>query len=113
MPKVKENNKGYYSFECPGCGLTHNIPTEQSDSTLKWQFNGDVDNPTFSPSLLNRWGKEAEPNFKEPAEPFGEGAPGSWSGRCHLFITNGQIQFCQDSTNALAGKTVEMAQIAE
>ena len=28
--------------------------------------------------------------------------------RCHLFVKNGQIEYCSDSTHSLAGKTVPM-----
>jgi len=60
-----------------------------------------MNNPTFTPSLLNRWGKYANPNWKEP-----EDAPpdNKWSGICHLFVTNGMIHYCGDCTHEYSGK---------
>lgn len=55
-----------------------------------WSFNGDMERPTFSPSLLV-W-------------PTGDG----YQKRCHLFLTDGQLQFCGDSDHALAGQTVPL-----
>lgn len=108
--KVRRYQHGVYSgceFFCPGCGHNHTYPLENPGGPV-WTFNGDVNNPTFTPSLLNRWGKHADPNWQEP-----EGAqPGNkWSGTCHLYVTNGQIIYLGDCTHHLAGKTVEMEDI--
>lgn len=100
-----------YSFYCPGCGHDHMYYTKEPGYP-QWSFFGDVNKPTFTPSLLNRWGKEADPNWKEP-EDLAPDKPGSWSGRCHLFVTNGQIQFCGDCSHHLNGQTVEMPEIKE
>lgn len=94
MPKVEpiNNSKGEfagYIFDCPGCGSHHvyEIP--------RWQFNGDVDNPTFSPSLKAtwNWGPEREAKC------------------CHFFVRNGRIEYCGDCTHDMAGQTVEMAEV--
>jgi hypothetical protein len=96
MPKVyklyDEKNRHYgYVFHCPGCGFSHAVYTEKySENGSRWEFNGDMDNPTFRPSLLNRG-------------PFPEGER-----VCHLFVTNGKIQYLSDCTHELAGKTLEM-----
>jgi len=58
----------------------------------RWSFDGNFESPTFSPSLLNTW-------------QFVGGKPEK---RCHLFVKNGQIEYCSDSTHSLAGKTVPM-----
>ena len=82
------NEKGSlhgYFFECPGCGELHCVGPS-------WAFNGDMDRPTFSPSILVRWGS-GDPK------------------RCHSFIRDGRIEFCSDSTHALAGKTVDLPEI--
>lgn len=107
MAKIKDNGEGMFSFFCPGCGWAHvyyvNSPHWRKGGDSKgWQFNGDLNNPTFTPSLLNTWGKQADPNFIEPEgeRPDKTG----WSGRCHLFVTNGVINYCGDSTHELSGK---------
>lgn len=78
-------------------------------SGASWQFDGNIEEPTISPSLNIAWGKEADPNWKEPD---GEDAGSNWSGRCHSVITKGQISFCSDSTHKLSGKTVPLPDIA-
>lgn len=90
MPKlIKVENSDQHMFYCPGCKHHHVY-----DST-KWKFNGDFDKPTFSPSLLNR-------------SSFG---PQHELRVCHLFLTDGKLQFCSDCTHELAGKTVELPEI--
>ena len=94
-----------YWFYCPGCKHRHSIPI---NGPKAWQFNGDVNNPTFAPSLLNTWGKEADPNWKEPE---GAGANNGWSGRCHLFLKNGVIEFLTDCTHDFAGKSYPLPEM--
>lgn len=111
MAKVKEDSHGKYEtwvFYCPGCGYTHAYYTKNPDGRPVWNFNGDVNNPTFTPSLLNRWGKHADPNWQEPE---GVQPSNKWSGTCHLYVTNGQIQYLLDCTHNLAGQTVPMQEI--
>lgn len=70
------------AIHCPGCGCLHAFDPE------RWQWNGDLEAPTFSPSMLVRaW----------------EGAP-----RCHSFVTAGRIRFLADSTHELAGQEREL-----
>lgn len=93
-----------YAHLCPGCGRMHVVYTAAvRPGAPTWVFNGDAENPTFSPSVLHTWGREVDPSFVD------EG-PGD-SGRCHYFIRNGQIEFCGDSTHELAGKTVPLPSV--
>jgi hypothetical protein len=109
MSKLKDYGDGAYGFYCPGCEHEHIYYTDGRHSNgLTWGFNGNMDKPTFSPSLLNKWGKKVNPNWEEPEEtPPTKG----WSGICHLFVTDGKIIYCSDSTHAYAGKTIEMGEI--
>lgn len=81
----------YYIFWCLGCECGHVYSTGKP--TL-WQFNGNIDNPTFTPSLLNTC-------------DYGDGV----KYRCHLFVTDGKINYCGDCTHPLAGQIVDMADI--
>jgi len=72
-------------FYCPGCKARH--PFEVDCEARGWTWNGSMDKPTFSPSLLVH---RAE----------GKG--------CHSFVTDGMIQFLTDSYHSLAGQTVEL-----
>lgn len=89
-------------FWCPGCdeahGLTVARPSGQPGPL--WGWDGNVDRPTFSPSVLVRTGRAVDPNFKpEPGDP---------PEVCHSFVRDGQIQFLGDCTHALAGQTVPL-----
>ena len=78
-----------YVFDCPGCGIGHSFRVEGNGP--KWRFNGDVDAPTFDPSLLVRWGKNS---IEEVV--------------CHSFVRDGKMQFLGDCTHGLAGQTIEL-----
>lgn len=82
---------GTYLFWCPGCACPHPYRIARSPrepaSVPVWGFNGDLERPTFSPSLL-----------------VNANTPGAR--RCHLFLTDGALHFCADSDHELAGKTV-------
>ena len=111
---------GRYSFICPGCGDHHEIPTKTPlYNGACWGFNGNVDNPTFTPSLLVRSGHyvpghESDHCWctynKEQVEK-GEDPASFTCHICHSFITDGKIQFLGDCTHHLAGKTVELPDV--
>jgi len=93
--KVEEFETGYYSFFCKGCKHEHVYQTEKSGKEMAWQFNEDLNNPTFTPSLLNTC-----PNHPDPKQRL-----------CHLYVTNGWIQYLGDCSHDLAGQTIEMEEI--
>lgn len=64
-----------------------------------WGFNGSLEKPTFTPSLLVRW--------HDP-----DGVPGINS-VCHSFVTDGKIQFLDDCTHKLKGRTADLYEIVE
>lgn len=74
-------------FHCPGCGYSHPFEIE-APGGAGWTWNGSMDRPTFTPSLLCNGGSPDQ--------------------RCHSFVTDGQIQFLSDCHHALAGQTVEI-----
>lgn len=93
MQKAESGGGGVqYVFWCPGCQSVHIYftawPADQAGRPI-WQFNGNPDAPTFSPSLLNT-------------------RPGH---RCHLFVTDGNIIYCSDCDHSLAGQTVPMEKL--
>ena len=98
--KVLELRKGggVYGFLCPGCGHLHTFATKSPQKNgAKWSFNGDVNNPTFSPSMLVR----AE--YGEGYKPF----------VCHSFVRNGEIQLLGDCTHDNKNKTMELPDLDE
>jgi len=83
-----EDRRGY-AFRCPGCECAHFIQTNPAFNPC-WTFNGDVERPTVSPSIMVRqpWKKNGSV--------------------CHSFIKEGMIRFLNDCTHGLAGRTVEL-----
>jgi len=86
---MAEGEETWIVFHCPGCEHSHGIPV--SGHPRAWSWNGSVDVPTITPSLLVNVGGG------NPTEPI-----------CHSFVTNGKIQFLSDSTHKLSGQTVDI-----
>jgi hypothetical protein len=79
----------YVAFYCPGCGYEHHVPISPlTGYTVLWEFNGDLERPTITPSIL-RYAAGSEP-------------------RCHLVITDGVIHYGSDCDHALASQAVDM-----
>lgn len=104
--KIHLYGNGYATFRCPGCNDLHAI----SVNVGSWTWDGSLTAPTISPSILERSGHFAKPgdcwctyNAEHPDEQV--------SFRCHIchsFIKNGKIEFLNDCTHSLAGKTVDL-----
>lgn len=92
---------GGYCFWCPGCGDTHYVGVERPLANgAAWSFDGDLEAPTFAPSILVMNASAVDPSFiHEPGDP---------PDICHSFIQQGRITFCADSTHELAGQTVDL-----
>lgn len=92
----ERDGKILYHFWCPGCKEHHGVWVKSNPNPVTgatWDFNGNMEKPTFSPSILLTWG------------------PGMPDKRCHLFIRDGQLQYCGDSSHEFAGKTVDMVDL--
>lgn len=88
-------------FECPGCGENHGV-TVAGDSIPHpcWTWNGDLDRPTLSPSILCRGYKFASKDDNTQVAYV-----------CHSFVRDGMIQFLADCTHELAGQTVPLPEV--
>lgn len=75
-----------YVFHCPGCKYDHWVRVRGSEPV--WQWNGNVEKPTVSPSILVNGHDSAS--------------------RCHSFIKEGKIQFLDDCFHSLKSQTVEI-----
>ena len=75
-------------FWCPGCDSIHGVSKE------RWCVTGPPNHFTVSPSLLY-----------DPSPPTARK-------RCHSVIREGRIQYLQDSNHALAGREVEIPDLA-
>ena len=113
--KLRTVGGGLVAFWCPGCDEAHNLrPRIEGAPSPSWEFNGDGDRPTFSPSVLVTCGHYVSSfkpgdscwctyNAEHPERPSH-----AQCGRCHSYVRNGEIQFLADSTHALAGQTVPL-----
>jgi hypothetical protein len=96
-----------YLFFCPGCQSCHsfivhpwrrqkfNSLTRKYDDVgagFVWAFNGNMENPTFTPSL--RYPIDHN-NFNGP-------------NRCHLILTDGWINYCHDCIHNMGGLKVRL-----
>lgn len=72
-------------FYCPACKKEHPYHTKGPSA---WEWNGEVEKPTFSPSLLV--------DGHDPEK------------RCHLFLRNGVIEYCGDCHHEMKGQSVPL-----
>lgn len=121
---VTDGDGKFYAvrIDCPA-GHSHVLPVnwcpagmEQSPHSRdhRWGFNGDLDRPTFTPSILVRTGHHCGGAYAAQCWcniadriPGQENDP-SMCYLCHSFVTDGRIQFLGDCTHALAGQTVDL-----
>ena len=82
----------------PACKQMHSYAVEQPfRHGARWTFNGNGDVPDFKPSMNISGG------------PFPDGR----IERCHYFVTAGRIQYCGDSTHAMAGQPIDLSDIPQ
>lgn len=106
MARVRMTTNGI-SFKCPGCDDMHVVPTKGDHA---WTWNGSVDLPTIQPSLIVRRG-HFTPNHKPDDECWCGKDYGYTCYQCHSTIADGVITFCPDSSHALSGQSVPLAEI--
>jgi len=73
---------------CPGCDKYHVVSPE------KHSWNGSMDKPSFSPSLLCN-----PPDHNPPL--------------CHSWMTDGVIKYLSDCEHSLANKEIEIPDIPD
>lgn len=116
MTRFKDLGDGNVAFHCPGCGNSHVLPTAAGESP-RWDWNGDLERPTLTPSILRRAGHYSQYHQADRgcwcthnAEKIarGEEPSGFSCVICHSFVTDGRIQYLSDCTHALAGQTIDL-----
>lgn len=114
MPKAWVLPDGRVGFNCPGCSSVHAVPVNGTFSP-SWGFNGNLDSPTFTPSIKAEWTSFSEQGKADYEDWYAAGMPdrkGVEFDRCphicHSFVTNGVIEFCPDSTHSLSGQKIPM-----
>lgn len=111
---LRDVEGGGLTFWCPGCDGAHMIQYGEGPGP-RWGWNGCVDKPTFTPSVLVRGTQITEKGrgdidaWREAGCPDRNGEPfESVPSICHSFVTDGRIQFLGDCTHSLAGQTVDL-----
>ena len=92
LKKGKEKGDYDYIFFCPGCNAEHGFWIV---GNTVWGFNGNMDKPTVSPSILHK-----VPLFDNTMHI------------CHSYIIGGMIEYLSDCTHKLAGQTIELPEIS-
>ncbi len=119
MPKVKDEllhgtPTGRIYFNCPGCGDTHVLNVKQGSRPC-WEFNGDYEKPTFTPSVLYKSGHYMDGNTEHCWCRWAEKHPGEEAPFkcciCHSFVTDGKIRYLGDCSHELAGQTIDLPDI--
>ena len=98
ISSVLRKVEGGYMHWCPACKGHHMIAVDEPfPNGARWAFDGNVEKPTFSPSVKVQWtyGEQQEKRC------------------CHYHISAGKIQFCRDCTHEFAGKTVNLPDLTE
>jgi hypothetical protein len=91
MPKLYWLDERNLLFHCPGCQKTHYVRIAGPGPS--WEWNGDMDVPTFNPSLIyNSQSMDSE----------------SANRRCHSYIREGSIEFLSDSQHGMARQHVPL-----
>lgn len=87
---------------CPACREMHQYALDGPNSSgARWTWDGNVERPTFNPSMNIRTNPVGDPHYQWQA----------MSSTCHYFLHNGQIQYLSDCTHALAGRTIDMPEL--
>lgn len=104
-------------YWCQGCKTSHNVKTKGAGA---WGWNGNVDQPVFTPSVLTTSGHYSPRHKPEDGcwcthvfEHPEDADEGFKCQRCHTFIgcngaQPGEVIFLGDCTHALAGQVLPL-----
>lgn len=88
--KLAQGMPCYPLVFCPGCNEIHVFDQ-------RWTWDGNTNEPTFSPSMLSR-----SPDHVDITKQV-----------CHSFLKKGVWQFLSDCTHELAGQNVPMINLPD
>ena len=110
---------GRLAYWCQGCEGLHQVAVGEGDGP-RWGYNGNVESPTFTPSVLVTWDEPTNLHNPEKmqldlAEAQRRREAGEQNVRvpvsgkiCHTFITDGIVSFLPDCTHRMAGMTLPL-----
>jgi hypothetical protein len=94
-PKLRSVADNHVAYWCQGCEGVHSIRVN-AEGKPSWTWDGNVDAPTFSPSVLVTYSGTDAGEDDAPPEV------------CHTFINAGMVQFLGDCTHQFAGQTLPL-----
>ena len=104
-PQSVAENHADFLFMCPGCNEGHGVWTSPGKKVI-WKFDGNLENPTFEPSILITGVHKLTDQELEIIAAGGKVEPRHLV--CHSFVRLGKIEFLGDCTHALRGQTVDL-----
>lgn len=101
------SDKTRLTIYCPGCREIHGVWIKHdTNPTANWQWNGNLEKPTLSPSILVTG---TRPITDDERDRIMAGEHIEKEPRvCHSFVRDGNIEFLNDCTHELRGKTVPL-----
>lgn len=97
VSRVLRKTEHGYAHWCPGCRIAHHFNVGGA-SGPQWTFDGNVELPTFAPSMRS-------------FQPAMAGRPEVTL--CHYFLRAGVIEYLGDCAHALKGKSVTLPDFPE
>lgn len=108
--KLRNIEGGGLGYWCQGCDMLHQVRVGDGPRP-RWGWNGDVEKPTFTPSVLVTWNQGEPPATTEDIRQkirSGEIVQTKVHKVCHTFVTDGRVQFLGDCTHQYAGQTLDL-----
>lgn len=106
-------------FLCPGCKKNHELPIK-GIGTVTWTWDGNIEAPTLSPSILTRYNKMTEKGESDYNSWYTNGCKSedaqafdSVEVVCHSFLKAGKLEFLSDCTHELKGQTVSLPELIQ
>lgn len=107
--KLRSIEGGQLGYWCQGCQSVHQVSVIGEGAI--WGWDGNVDAPTFTPSVLITSGhfvsthKPGDKCWCTYAVEHPDRPVPFTCRRCHTFVRGGMVEFLGDCSHALAGKT--------
>jgi len=95
--------KAGWLVKCKGCGREHIIPTKNQLPQHNWTFDGNVESPTFRPSINETCNDPSMKGYSPQAK----------RSCCHFTVTKGKIMYHGGTSHELIGKQLDLEPFTE
>jgi Family of unknown function (DUF6527) len=99
LRNVVEGTTNYTAlmFVCPGCGNDlHMLPINTTEKSPSWDWDGNLEAPTLSPSIKTEWGNET-----------------SGIHVCHSFLKAGIFEYLSDCTHQYVNQHIPLPDLPD